>query len=91
MTPPSIPAELLSDLLKERPVEETGMDNIIVVDNAPKVELELATYVHVPVSQPYCCHSPENFIPTSLSLVRLPFPPPSPILSLPSSLSPSSL
>ncbi len=30
-------AELLGDLLKDRPVEETGVENIIVVDNAPKV------------------------------------------------------
>lgn len=29
--------ELLKDLLQERPVEETGVDAIIVVDNAPKV------------------------------------------------------
>ena len=29
--------ELLKDLLRERPVEETGVDTIIVVDNAPKV------------------------------------------------------
>jgi len=29
--------DLLGDLLKEKPVEETGYDNIIVVDNAPKV------------------------------------------------------
>ena len=29
--------ELLSDLLKDKPVEETGYQNIIVVDNAPKV------------------------------------------------------
>ena len=29
--------ELLEDLLKGKPVEETGYDNIIVVDNAPKV------------------------------------------------------
>ena len=29
--------ELLGDLLKDKPVEETGYDNIIVVDNAPKV------------------------------------------------------
>lgn len=29
--------DLLGDLLKEKPVEETRLDNIIVVDNAPKV------------------------------------------------------
>ena len=29
--------ELLSDLMKEKPVEETGYQNIIIVDNAPKV------------------------------------------------------
>lgn len=29
--------ELLKDLLQERPVEETDLDTIIVVDNAPKV------------------------------------------------------
>ena len=29
--------ELLADLLKEKPVEETGYECIIVVDNAPKV------------------------------------------------------
>jgi translation initiation factor 3 subunit B len=27
----------LADLLREKPVEETGYDSIIVVDNAPKV------------------------------------------------------
>ena len=32
-----LPVELLADLLKEKPVEETGYDSIIVVDNAPKV------------------------------------------------------
>ena len=31
------PVELLADLLREKPVEETGYDAIIVVDNAPKV------------------------------------------------------
>ena len=29
--------ELLADILKEEPVEDTNLDNIIVVDNAPKV------------------------------------------------------
>ena len=29
--------ELLADLMKDKPVEETGYDTIIVVDNAPKV------------------------------------------------------
>ena len=28
--------ELLSDLMKEKPVEETGYQNIIIVDNTPK-------------------------------------------------------
>lgn len=28
---------MLADLLKDQPVEETGLQNIIVVDNAPKV------------------------------------------------------
>lgn len=30
-------AELLADLMKDKPLVETGYDNIIVVDNAPKV------------------------------------------------------
>ena len=30
-------SDLLADLLKDKPVEETGYDNIIIVDNAPKV------------------------------------------------------
>ena len=29
--------ELLADLMKEKPVDDMGLDNIIVVDNAPKV------------------------------------------------------
>ena len=37
LSPPPPPPELLGDLLKEKPIEETGVDNIIVVDNAPKV------------------------------------------------------
>ena len=35
LSPP--PPEIFGDLLKEKPIEETGVDNIIVVDNAPKV------------------------------------------------------
>lgn len=31
--------ELLGDLLKEKPTVEEGVDNIIVVDNAPKVNV----------------------------------------------------
>ena len=33
----SVMLDLLGDLLKEKPVQETGYDNIIVVDNAPRV------------------------------------------------------
>ena len=32
-----VPTELLEDLLKQKPKEEEGVDRIIVVDNAPKV------------------------------------------------------
>ena len=34
---PCLSVELLKDLLQERPVEETTLDTVIVVDNAPKV------------------------------------------------------
>ena len=33
----SIVVELLHDLLLKKPTEDTSLDNIIVVDNAPKV------------------------------------------------------
>lgn len=33
----AFPPDLLADLLKDKPVIESGCDNIIVVDNAPKV------------------------------------------------------
>ena len=29
--------ELLADLLKDRPVEDTSLNTVIVVDNAPKI------------------------------------------------------
>ena len=32
-----IPSDLLGDILKNKPVEDTSLDNVIVVDNAPKV------------------------------------------------------
>lgn len=30
-------AELLADLLKDKPVEDTSLNTVIVVDNAPKI------------------------------------------------------
>ena len=33
-------AELLGDILKEKPVLDLSIDNVIVVDNAPKVKMD---------------------------------------------------
>ena len=43
--------ELLGDLLKQKPKLEEGVDNIIVVDNAPKVSAH-TTHTHTPNAHP---------------------------------------